>query len=349
MPQAEPVCSATTLVDLFRTEIERLWPGNAPRHILLAVSGGPDSTALVWLCHAIRSSFDRMVIGHFHHHLRGAEADQDAAFVCSLAEELEVPFRRDDWRKLSRDNLARPDRNLQAAARKARYEFLTRVAREMDVPVIATAHQRNDQSETILLNLERGGRSGAWMGIREVLRRDGITIIRPLLAFSKEELEGYLLHYHHPYRLDSSNQSTKYRRNQIRQEVIPRIQEEDPARIAQLIEKHEHALSEEQEWLGQLARIKAAGIRTGEGWMLPREPFDRMTEEGRFYCIRELARELTQSEGWFPVRQQSFNQLNQMLSAGERGSVNFPKGIRVELKEKVIVLISQTGGSSLTP
>jgi tRNA(Ile)-lysidine synthetase-like protein len=303
----------------------------------------------VWLCHAILTSFDTIVIGHFHHHLRGAEADQDEAFVSSLAAELGLPFRRGDWKRPSRETLERPDRNLQAAARKARYEFLTSVAREMDLPVIATAHQRDDQTETILLNLERGGRSGAWMGIREVLRRGGSSIIRPLLSFSKEELEGYLLHHHHAYRVDSSNRSTKYRRNQIRREVIPAIQEEEPGRIAQLLVKHEQVLSEEQEWLGLLDRIRSAGVRMGNGWMLPREPFDRMSEDGRFFCVRELGREMIQVEGWFPVRRQSFNQLNQMLIAGEKGSVNFPKGIRVELREKVIVLSAQTGGSSLTP
>ncbi|MCA9438889.1 MAG: hypothetical protein KC978_24100, partial [Candidatus Omnitrophica bacterium] len=141
MPQTNPSCSVPTLESTFRVKIEELWPLEIPRRAVLAVSGGADSTAMALLArNAVPDFFDRLAIAHFHHHMREEEAEEDARFVENFARQLDLPFVRGDWRPEELRSFHRVDRNLQAAARKARYAFLFDVARSQSSAVLFTAH-----------------------------------------------------------------------------------------------------------------------------------------------------------------------------------------------------------------
>lgn len=279
-----------------------------------------------------------MVIAHFHHHLRAHEAGEDEAFVKDLAVRLGVPYRRGDWNPKQRFALPHSDRNLQAAARKARYEFLFATAKDLDIPVLVTAHHQDDQVETILFNLSRGGGTGAWQGIRSVIQRQGIWILRPLLAFSKEDLLAYLNRKGETHREDSSNLSRKYSRNRIRHDLLPEVIEGDPSFRETLLARSASAQSEEAEWLKVTETLKQEGLLLQDCWTLPSSPFMQMPEEGVFYCIRQLLWDFFgRGEGWYPISRKSLSALLILLRSKAEGEVTFPREIRVRVRKTTLI------------
>ncbi len=351
MPQDKVSCSPDPLEIRFQEQLLSIWPKGVPQRLLVAVSGGADSTALALLCWSFFSTMARegiyapadnifpMAIAHFHHHLRPIEADGDEAFVCGLADRLGVPYRRGDWTREEQGKLLHEDRNLQAAARRARYEFLIRTAKDLDLPVLVTAHHRDDQVETVMFNLSRGGGTGAWRGIRSAIQRQGIWILRPLLPFTKEELLAYLEQRGEAHREDSSNQSRKYSRNRIRHDLLPEAVAKDPGYVELLLARNASAQTEETHWLGVLESFKKEGLFQESFWTLPRRQFAEMTEEGHFYCLRQLLWEFSGAgEGWFPIRRRSLSTLSGWLSSGKDGEVTFPGEIRVKLHGGALIL-----------
>lgn len=189
--------------------------------VVVAVSGGPDSVALLHLLEELRGSFYphvRLHVAHLNHQLRGEEAEADEAFVRELAERLGIPFtsERRDVRALARTQ----GRNLEEVAREVRYAFLRRVAAEVGARRIATGHTLTDQAETFLLRLLRGAGGEGLSGIHPVV--DDL-IVRPLLAVRREETRAYCEALGIPYRMDRSNLELERWRNRVRWEVLPRL------------------------------------------------------------------------------------------------------------------------------
>src|SRR2546423_10619139 len=156
--------------------------------VLVAVSGGADSVALLHLLRALEDEGDLEVAGaaHLHHGLRGADADGDEAVGRALAERLNVRFvsERADVRSLAREQ----KQSIEGAARSARYAFLERAADELGAEAIATAHTRDDQAETFLLRLLRGAGTRGLGSIRPRVGR----VIRPVLDVPRAELRSFL-------------------------------------------------------------------------------------------------------------------------------------------------------------
>ncbi|MBF0369184.1 MAG: tRNA lysidine(34) synthetase TilS [Magnetococcales bacterium] len=192
--------------------------GSPPR-LVMGVSGGSDSMALLHL--VIQSGLvtpDESLVAHFDHGLR-AESAQEAEFVAKSAADLGVRCLIERWQGNT------PPGNLQAQAREARYRFLVTTARHFNAPCIATGHHQDDQGETFLDRLMRGGgvTGLSAMPTRRTLA-PGIDLIRPLLGFTKKALIRWLQSHPHPWREDPSNRETTYRRNRIRQELIPALE-----------------------------------------------------------------------------------------------------------------------------
>lgn len=189
--------------------------------VLLAVSGGADSTALVRLFHHFRTAFGlKIYVAHANHQLRGAESDGDAAFVSSLCQKLAIPLRAE------RLQIVRTPDGLEADARRARYAFLEETAEAFGCRYLALAHHRNDQAETILHRILRGTGVAGLAGMARMRPLNGaVTLIRPLLGFSREEILRYLQAIGQEWRTDSSNFSTELTRNRIRQVLLPQLQE----------------------------------------------------------------------------------------------------------------------------
>lgn len=194
---------------------------NLPKkRVLLAVSGGADSVALVQL---FRQAELRFEIAHCNFQLRGKEADEDENFVRELAKKYDVPFHtiRFETAKYAEEN----KQSIQQAARELRYKWFEKMRREHKLDLIATAHHADDQVETILYQFIKGTGLRGLRGIKT--KRD--KIIRPLLFATRSEIEAFLREQNLSFRTDSSNSETKYARNKIRLELLPLIEQINPS------------------------------------------------------------------------------------------------------------------------
>lgn len=213
--------------------------------VLCAVSGGADSMCLLHIMCSRKNI--AVACAHFNHCLRGAESDRDEQFVRRVCAELGVECFTDE-----RDVAAYAKSNsmgTEEAARKLRYDFLFAVADSWGADRIATAHNADDNAETVILNLARGAGLKGLCGIPPVRGR----IIRPLLHTTREEIEQYLAEHGLEHVEDSSNAADDYSRNRIRHHIIPVLRMQNPdavrsiARTTQLLRKDEEYLSHQAE------------------------------------------------------------------------------------------------------
>ncbi len=196
----------------------------------VAVSGGADSVALAILLGELRERLGvALVLLHFHHQLRGAEADEDENFVSRLARQLGVEFFSD--RADVAEQARRNGWNLEDAARRLRYEFLARAAASLNLACVAVAHTAEDQAETVLARVLRGTGITGLAGIYPVWG----LVIRPLLEIRRQELREYLAGLGQSWREDSTNQDTTRTRARIRHRLLPVLQRDfEPAIVARL-------------------------------------------------------------------------------------------------------------------
>ena len=211
-----------------------LKPGDS---VLCAVSGGPDSVALLRVLTELSREWRLSLSAlHVNHGLRGAESDADENFVGTLCRKLEVPLQ-----VRSRPLKAGPGMNLQELARTVRYRFLSEIGSAAG-SVVATGHNLQDQAETFLLKLARGAGPTGLSGIfpvRELLpdgpEESPVRMVRPLLERDREEILGFLERRGQPYRDDSSNRNLRYDRNWVRHQLIPDLRSRlNPALIPTL-------------------------------------------------------------------------------------------------------------------
>ncbi|MBE9585596.1 tRNA lysidine(34) synthetase TilS [Mucilaginibacter sp. JRF] len=187
--------------------------------ILLAVSGGIDSVLLARLFSAAGYSFG---IAHCNFGLRGSEADADQQFCLDLATQLGVPFHTINFDTTQYANAHKI--SIQMAARELRYNWFEQIRQQYNYRLIALGHHKNDTIETILLNLTRG--TGI-AGLHGILPKNGV-LVRPLLFLTREEIAAIVKAEDIAYVEDSSNASTKYARNKLRHEVVPKLRELNP-------------------------------------------------------------------------------------------------------------------------
>ncbi len=217
--------------------------------VLCAVSGGADSVCLL---HLVRSLGDvECLCAHFDHGLRGEASREDAAFVEALCRKWEIPFHTEtgDVAAFARQT----GRSLETAGRELRYAFLRRTAARCGADRIATAHNRDDNAETILFRMARGTGLRGLCGIPA--ERDGI--VRPLLETSREEIRAYLVRRNIPWREDATNAEDAAARNRVRHHVLPALEDVHPGAAAN-IARMGSALREDEETLAALAAEKLA-------------------------------------------------------------------------------------------
>ncbi len=203
----------------FKNHLQEQFPKVAQSKILIAVSGGVDSVVLSHLCK--KANLD-VSLAHCNFHLRGEESEGDEAFVMELADVLETKVFIEGFET---EAYARNKKiSIQMAARELRYHWFEELRETLNFDYIFTAHHANDNLETVLINLVRGTGLEGLTGIPE---KNG-HVLRPLLPFSRSEIEDYARLSKLKWREDSSNSSVKYLRNRIRQEVIPKLQEMNP-------------------------------------------------------------------------------------------------------------------------
>jgi tRNA(Ile)-lysidine synthase len=307
--------------------------------MVVAVSGGPDSVALLRALVKIRR--EPVIIAHLNHALRGAESDGDEAFVGELhvalvntsRARLELRCERIDIAAIA----AAEGANLESVARRVRYDWLTRVARATAGAWVATGHTADDQAETVLHRLLRGTGLKGLRGI--AARRElaaGIMAVRPLLAVSRAEVLDYLKEEGQSYRVDSSNVDPAYTRNRIRTELLPLIAQRFNQSITAILCR----LAEQADAMYPVLETQARALltaaerpRAGPFLVLERQPLAQAPR----HLVREALRLVWEREGW-SQGEMGFHDWDRLAGAalGETTGVDLPGGIRVRCRERVV-------------
>jgi tRNA(Ile)-lysidine synthase len=231
----------------------------------VAVSGGADSTALLRLLLELRAELGIVLsMVHLNHGLRGQESDDDEKFVSVLAhrDNLEFHCERVDARAYAKEKHL----SLEAAGRALRYSYFRRLIEQGFMDRIATAHTLDDQAETILFRIMRGAGTRGLAGIYPKLsmrspsasvRRAEISIVRPVLEISRNELRTYLSEIGQSWREDSSNQDPHHARNRVRHELLPWLQKNlNPSVCETLAGTSEIARAEEAYWEQKIGELQ---------------------------------------------------------------------------------------------
>jgi tRNA(Ile)-lysidine synthase len=199
--------------------------------VVVAVSGGADSMALLFALFELRSVYNmRLIVAHVNHQLRGEEAEQEALFVEQQAARLGLPFHQTcvDVKALQQS----AGISVQQAARQLRYRFLHALHQALNATRIALGHTADDQAETLLMRLVRGSGPAGFAGIPAVR----LPFIRPLITVSRPAIYAYLQSEHCPWVEDSSNAHTVYLRNRVRLDLLPRLRQYNPQIVRRLNE-----------------------------------------------------------------------------------------------------------------
>lgn len=229
--------------------------------VLLAVSGGADSVALLRGCCMLTESLPlRFAAAHFDHGLRPGDSAADAAWVESLCRSLKVPCQTGQADTPSADG--RSNSVSEESARDQRYDFLIRAARECGAKWIITAHTADDQAETILHHVLRGTGITGLAGIPRIRQlADNLNLLRPLLDVSRADVEQFLGELQQDFRHDATNDRTDFTRNRIRQELIPMLQRDYNPQVKSALLRLSGQASEAAEALRELAgRLLGAAV-----------------------------------------------------------------------------------------
>ena len=213
--------------------------------VLVGVSGGPDSVALIHILHTLAPGYVlRLAMAHLNHGLRSAESDRDQAFVADLAKHLEMPLyvEKQDVRGYQKKHRL----SVEEAARQVRYRFFHGTAARHGFHKIALGHQADDNAEQVLMAMLRGSGPLGLAGIPPV-RPDGI--VRPLIDLRHDQILDYLNARDVNYMVDSSNRDLRMLRNKIRTHLIPILQTEYNPKCVDSLNRLAAILSAEEEWI----------------------------------------------------------------------------------------------------
>ncbi|MFN3159632.1 MAG: tRNA lysidine(34) synthetase TilS [Rubinisphaera brasiliensis] len=227
---------------------------NVSRQLMVAVSGGADSVALLRGCVYLAEECElRLVVAHFNHRTRPGENERDLAWLQSLCTELTVPFVAGE-----RDSQASTSSS-ENELRQARRRFFIDTARSREIGTVCFAHHADDQAETVLHRLCRGTGLAGMTGMQEVSSlAEGIVAFRPLLGLPGQALRDFLSEIDQPHREDATNASSQYTRNRIRQQLTPLLEQIHPgaaANIARSAEQLRESLELQQRLASALLNL----------------------------------------------------------------------------------------------
>jgi tRNA(Ile)-lysidine synthase len=326
------------LVAKVRQALDRL--GVGPGNAIVAVSGGPDSVTLLRALLALRDARPAgpLVIAHLNHQLRGAESDQDEAFVRDLHAALRAGGNTELEFRCARLDMATEatGENLEARARRVRYAWLADQARAHGLRIVLTGHTADDQAETVLHRLIRGTGLQGLRGIAVCRPLDHeIDVIRPLLTVTRAEVLAYLEAEGQAYHVDSSNADRRYTRNRIRHELLPLLAGYNPSiaevlrRLAEQAEEHfQHTEAEAGRLLGEVELPRAGSLLIFDRQRLANAPH---------HLVRETFRLAWAREGW-PLGGMGFDEWTRLIAVaqGSLTAAEFPGRIRARAHREVV-------------
>jgi tRNA(Ile)-lysidine synthase len=216
---------------------------------LIGVSGGRDSVALLhWL---ISLGYERLIVCHLNHRLRGRSSDADARFVRKLAAKYhtEIAIDSADVRVIAKKD----KKSIETAAREARYAFFAETARSRNCRTIFIAHHADDLVETFLINLFRGAGTAGLSAMREISTRliddVDLTIVRPFLRVWRKKIDHYVRRHRLRFREDATNEDLTPVRNRIRRRIIPYLEKMHGRNIRQNIWRTAVIAADEEKWI----------------------------------------------------------------------------------------------------
>ncbi len=336
----------------FEERLTREWP---PRHwrdvtVLVAVSGGPDSVALLRGLAKLRHSADdacaagTLCAAHLNHQLRGDDSDDDEQFVVDLCRNLGIPCEVGHARLA--DVLTPSGGGLETVARRARYRFLEQAAGRCGARYVTLAHTADDQAETVLHRIIRGTGLAGLSGMARTRQLGHVTLMRPLLGFRRAELLEYLADIRQAFRIDKSNVDPQFTRNRIRHDLLPRLAREYNPNVADALLRLGALAGEVREWTaGKVEPLQAAchDVRLDDAAAVHVD--SRRLHSEPAILVRELLMALWRQRNW-PMRQMGFDQWERMAEmvreSGEPASCSrkhtFPGGIIAEAGPEGLLL-----------
>ena len=222
---------------------------NSGDKIILGVSGGPDSIAMLDILRQLMSElkFDIFVV-HINHNIRGKDADEDEKYVKKYCQKYNIKFFA---KKIDVPTIAKNEKiGTEEAGRKVRYEYFEEILKETKSNKIAIAHNKNDKVETIIMHLLRGSGISGLKGIEPIR---GNKFIKPLIECDRQEIEKYCRENNLQPRIDKTNFENEYTRNKIRNIVIPYIKKEFNPNIIETITRLAEVVSSEDDFIENIA------------------------------------------------------------------------------------------------
>lgn len=284
--------------------------------ILIAVSGGADSVALLHLMSELQAQLGfEIIVAHFNHHLRGAQSDRDARFVSELCRRLGAKLIEGHAAALGSSGS-----NMEERARNARHEFFCDTAERLGATRIALGHHHDDQAETVMMRLLRGA---GVAGLRGMAEAEAGKIIRPLLGVTRAQIRAYLARIGASFVTDSSNESTDILRNRIRHELLPSVERDYAPGFSHRLAALAESMRELDALVTDLARGELAA-RLNEKGELDLTGFAEINPALTAAIIRALieARLGTLRR----VGRTHIESLRRLCTAGPNGSIDLPWG-----------------------
>jgi len=310
-------------------------------HVLVAVSGGADSVALLCFFCEVGSRLDlRISCAHVEHGIRGEASVSDMEFVRALCGQKKIPFyaARVDAPAAARARGC----GLEEAARALRYDFLLRTADEIHADFIALAHHAMDQAETVLLRAARGADV---RGLCAMRARSG-RFIRPLLDRMPGELRAYLDKIGQPFREDETNRDVRYARNRVRLEALPALEAAYPGAVRALCRLAEAARRDEAHFEREMARLSlSAPVPLVDGAALRRAELAALDEA---LLGRVLVRRM-EDAGFGTPDAAVVARLCRAIAAGEETAVNLPGGAHAHVGRRYVCLTRPRASVPDTP
>jgi tRNA(Ile)-lysidine synthase len=321
--------------------------------LIVAVSGGPDSLALLLLLAELRQTLGLSLhVAHLDHGLRGQESQGDAQFVAETARRLNVPVTLErgdvESHRISRGL------SLEEAAREVRYSFLSRVAAAQGAAAVALGHTADDQAETILMHLLRGSGLAGLTGMSPLAywpsphHSQRVALVRPLLKVTREETRSYCLWKGVTPRDDSSNLSLQFTRNRLRADLLPRLRSYNPRFQEALLRLGRSATHDQAYILEEAARARERlAVDSGEGITIERAGFVVLPPTLKRHLLRLIYQEIKGSS--HGLEHQHLEGMVRLSQGGTGKEMHLPDGLVFSVGHDLVRLSFGGGRASDAP
>ena len=290
--------------------------------IVVGLSGGPDSVCLINLLCSIKEELNlKLVAVHINHMIRGEAANQDEIFAKELCENLHVDFysKRIDINNYAKENKL----SSESAGREVRYEYFNKIMKKLSFNKIATAHNANDQAETILMRVMRGTGLEGLGGIP--VSRDNIYI-RPILFMKREEIESYCEALNMKPRIDSTNSERIYSRNKVRLDILPYMKENFNSEVIEAINRMGLLLQEDNKYIQSKVEelYNEVCSRGGDSVIIANKAF----KYERAIINRVIRKAIGEKSGdKYDLEMKHINNIFSLTALGTNKRVDLPRGL----------------------